>query len=144
MHGLLQALLQRAYDLQSAERDEEALVAYRETLDRLEEAGDRVEPHIAAFTRGSGLVGLGRIHARLGRWEEAVRHLRTSVELCRAQGNTALESRYLTVLGETLLAAGRPEEAREAFDRCVSLGPGADPSRVARVRAHLDRMDADR
>ncbi len=144
VHGLLQALLQRAYDLQSAERDEEALVAYQETLDRLEEAGDRVEPHIAAFTRGSGLVGLGRIHARLGRWEEAVRHLRTSVELCRAQGNTALESRYLTVLGETLLAAGRPEEAREAFGRCVSLGPGADPSRVARVRAHLARMDADR
>ncbi|MEU0009121.1 hypothetical protein ABZ079_33945 [Streptomyces sp. NPDC006314] len=52
-HGTLQALLQRAYDLQKAGLNEEALGACQETLDQLEEAGDRVEPHIAEFTRGS-------------------------------------------------------------------------------------------
>jgi tetratricopeptide (TPR) repeat protein len=142
-HGVLQALLQRAYDLQKAGLHEEAVGAYQETLDELEEAGDRVEPHIAEFTRGSVLVGLGRTYARLGRWEEAVDHLRTSVDLCHARGNTALESRYLIALGETLLAAGRPAEARETFTRCVALGPDADPECVARSRAHLARLDAD-
>ncbi|MEU0009122.1 tetratricopeptide repeat protein [Streptomyces sp. NPDC006314] len=72
-------------------------------------------------------MGLGRTYARLGRWEEAVDHLRTSIDLCHIRGNTALESRYLVVLGETLLAAGRPVEARETFTRGVALSPGADP-----------------
>ncbi|MEU3414105.1 tetratricopeptide repeat protein [Streptomyces sp. NPDC006658] len=139
--GLLQALLGRAQDLEGDRRGEEAAEAYQQALARLDEAGDRVERHIAAVTRVNALAGLGRAYVRLGRWDEAVRHLRISVELCHADGNVALESRYLRSLGDALLGAGREAEAREAFTRCIALGPGADPRRVAEARSRLARLD---
>ncbi|MEU3844393.1 helix-turn-helix domain-containing protein [Streptomyces sp. NPDC028635] len=141
VHGLLQALLARALDLQGAGRDEEAVEVYRQTLVRLDEAADAVQPHIAAVTRGNALAGLGRSLGRLGRREEAVEHLRASVELCRADGNIALESRYLLALGDVLLGAGRVAEAREAFTRCITLGSGSDPQRVAEAHSRLARLD---
>lgn len=144
LHGMLQALVSRALDLKGAGRDEEAVDAYRQVLTRLDEVGDRVEPHIAAFTRVNALAGLGGAYGRLGRWQEAVEYLRASVALSRTDGNIALESRYLLVLGDLLLGAGRPGEAREAFTRCVALGSEADPRRVAEARSRLARLDGDR
>lgn len=144
LHGTLQALMSYAMVLESARRDEEAIEAYGKVLTRLDEAGDRVEPHIAAFTRGSALAGLGNCHGHLGRWEEAVEYLRTSVELSRTDGNIALESRYLLSLGNVLLEAGRRTEAREAFTRCVALGSDADPQRVAEARSRLAALDDGR
>ncbi|MBB5926620.1 ATP-binding protein [Streptomyces echinatus] len=142
LHGMLQALLGRALELRATGLDHEAIETYREVMTRLDGAGDRVEPHIAAFARVSALAGIGLSHSRLGRWDEAVEHLRTSVALTRSDGNTALESRYLLALGEVLLAAGRSAEAREVFTRCAALGPGADPQRVAEARSRLARLDA--
>ncbi|MFH9659662.1 ATP-binding protein [Streptomyces sp. NPDC017248] len=141
--GMLQALTGRAMDLEGARRGEEAIETYRQVLARLDEAGDRLEPHIAAVTRVNALAALGRSHARQGHWEEAVRHLRTAVDLCRTDGNIALESRYLRALGDVLLDTGRAAEAREAFTRCIALGPGADPRRVAEARSRLARLDTD-
>lgn len=141
--GMLQALLGRALDLTGARRDEEAVAVYRQSLALLDEAGDAVQPHIAAVTRVNALAGLGRGLARLGHWDEAVEHLRTSVTLCRVDGNTALESRYLLVLGDVLLDAGRDADAREAFTRCVALGPDSDPQRVAEAHSRLARLDTD-
>ncbi|MEU3528067.1 tetratricopeptide repeat protein [Streptomyces sp. NPDC038707] len=139
--GMLQALLGRALAQEADRRGEAAADAYRQALDRLDAAGDRLEPHIAAVTRVNALAGLGRASARMGRWDEAVRHLRDSVELCRTDGNIALESRYLRTLGDVLLDAGREAEARDVFTRCVALGPGADPKRVAEARSRLARLD---
>ncbi|MFF8908184.1 ATP-binding protein [Streptomyces olivaceoviridis] len=144
LHGMLQALISRGLALKGAGRDEEAIEANRQVLTRLDEAGDRVEPHIAAFTRASALAGLGGGYARLGRWEEAVEYLRASVAQSRTDGNIALESRYLLALGDVLLEAGHPAEAREAFTRCVALGSDADPQRVAEARSRLARLDGDR
>ncbi|MET8566179.1 tetratricopeptide repeat protein [Streptomyces flaveolus] len=141
LHGMLQALLSRALGLRAAGNHREAIDVYRRVLTRLDEAGDRVEPHIAAFTRASALAGLGGSYAHMGRCEEAVEYLRTSVELSRTDGNIALESRYLLSLGDVLLEAARPAEAREAFTRCVALGSDADPQRVAEARARLARLD---
>ncbi|MFB7598232.1 tetratricopeptide repeat protein [Streptomyces sp. NPDC056160] len=144
LHGMLQALLGRALALRATEHHEEAIEASGQVLERLDEAGDRVEPHIAAFARVSALAGLGISYGHLGRPDQAVEHLRTSVELCHADGNTALESRYLITLGDALLAAGRTAEAREAFARCVALGAGADPQRVAVARSRLAGRAPDR
>ncbi|MFF9815036.1 ATP-binding protein [Streptomyces sp. NPDC014006] len=141
LHGMLQALLGRALDLEGTRRDEEAAEVYRQALARLDEAADAFQPHIAAVTRGNALAGLGRSLGRLGRWDEAVHHLRASVALCRVDGNIALESRYLLSLGDVLLDAGRAAEAREAFTRCIALGPDADPQRVAEARSRLARPD---
>ncbi|MFJ4946949.1 ATP-binding protein [Streptomyces sp. NPDC088760] len=141
LHGMLQALISRATELRRSGRYEESIEAYRQTLTRLDEAGDRVEPHIAAFTRANVLAGLGAGYGGMGRWDEAVEHLRTSVELSRTDGNIALESRYLLSLGDVLLGAGRTTEAREVFARCVALGPEADAERVAEARARLVSLD---
>ncbi|KOX11137.1 regulatory protein AfsR-like protein [Streptomyces sp. NRRL B-3648] len=141
LHGMLQALISRAMELRRTGHHEESIEVYRQTLARLDEAGDRVEPHIAAFTRASVLAGLGAGYGGMGRWDEAVEHLRASVELSRTDGNVALESRYLLSLGDVLLGAGRTAEAREVFARCVALGPDADAERVARARARLARLD---
>ncbi|MFD0395860.1 tetratricopeptide repeat protein [Streptomyces nogalater] len=138
--GMLQALLGRAWE-QEAESGEAAIETYQQILARLDKVGVRLEPHIAAVTRANALAGLGRTYARMGRWDEGVRHLRTSVELCRTDGNIALESRYLRSLGDVLLDAGRVAEAREAFTRCIAVGPGADPEHVARARSRLARLD---
>ncbi|CUW26458.1 ATP-binding protein [Streptomyces reticuli] len=141
LYGLLQALLGRAMRLRDDGRDEEALEVFRQVLTRLDEAGDGIQPHIAAFTRVSALAGTGISYSRLGRWDEAVEHLRTSVELSRTEGNIALESRYLNVLGDVLLTAGRTAEAREVFTRCVALGPDADARRVAEARSRLAGLE---
>ncbi|WP_235614523.1 ATP-binding protein [Streptomyces ambofaciens] len=141
--GSLQSMHTHALVLEGQNRTEEALVSYRRTLDHLTEVEDRVEPHAAAMTRLGLHSGLGCCYARLGRWQEAVDHLRTAVGICRSGGNTALESRQLTLLGDALLSAGRPAEARAAFDRCAGLGPDADPRRVALARERLARVDAD-
>jgi tetratricopeptide (TPR) repeat protein len=142
--GRLQCLQARAFVLDGQRRDAEALAAYRKVLDRVDEAGDRVQEHVGAVLRLGGHAGIGKACARLGLWEEAVTHLRTAVGMCRALGNTALESRRLLELGEALLAVGRAAEARETLAHCAALGPGADPERVRRARERLAGLGAPR
>ncbi|GGS61780.1 hypothetical protein GCM10010206_24910 [Streptomyces cinerochromogenes] len=139
--GMLQALAARGWQLRGAGRHEEAIEVNREILTRLDEAGDGVEPHIAAFTRVTALANVGISYSHLGRWDEAVEQLRASVELSRKEGNVGLESRYLLSLGDVLRKAGRTGEAREAFTRCVALGADADARRIAAARARLAELD---
>jgi tetratricopeptide (TPR) repeat protein len=142
LHGSLQAQSGHAMVLQDSGRPEEALVSYQDTLAFLERVGDRLEPHIADFSQGEVTSGMGICCVLMERWTEAVDHFSTAAAISRQSGNAALESRHLVHLGEALLSAGRPEEARKAFDRCVSLGLDADPQRVARARDLLARLDA--
>ncbi|MEV1068717.1 tetratricopeptide repeat protein [Streptomyces sp. NPDC050263] len=140
--GSLQARHGQATVLQDCGDPGKALVAYRETLAFVDRAGDRLPSHIADFSRGQLHSGMGSCHALLGRWAEAVDDFDTSLAISRESGNTAMESRQLVDLGNALLSAGRPTEAREAFARCVSLGLDADPQRVAEARGVLARLDA--
>ncbi|MFJ3669523.1 ATP-binding protein [Streptomyces sp. NPDC090106] len=142
LHGLLQSIHNRAVILQRQGRHEEAETAYREMLSWLQDVGDGIEPHIAELARLGVHGGLGTAYCALERWEEAVTHLEAAVAICRDGGNTALESRELGKLSEALFATGRPDRAREALTRCVSLGPDADPERVARARLRLAELDA--
>ncbi|MFI6035088.1 ATP-binding protein [Streptomyces sp. NPDC051315] len=143
LHGSLQAQHGHAMVLLDSGRPEEALVSYRSTLAFLERFGDRIEPHIADFSRSALHSGMGSSHARMGRWTEAVDDFGTAAAISRKSGNAAMESRHLVHLGDALLSAGRPREAREAYARCVALGLDADPQRVARARDLLARLDAD-
>ncbi|MEV7127380.1 helix-turn-helix domain-containing protein [Streptomyces sp. NPDC093260] len=140
LHGLLQCMHTRALLLAGQDRNEEAIAAYRSTLTWLDGTGAAIEPHVAGLTRLGVHGGIGTCHSRLRQWDEAVFHLRTALELCRAGGNTALESRHLVHLADALLAAGHTDEAREALARCVRLGPDADPQCVAEARGRLDRL----
>ncbi|MDX3311859.1 ATP-binding protein [Streptomyces sp. NPDC054884] len=142
LHGGLQARQARSVVLERLGLAEEALALYEDTLVFLERAGDRLEPHIAEISRIGAHAGLGNCFGLLERWPEAVEQLTTAVAICRASGNTGLESRHLGLLGDALLSAGRPAEARAVFARCLSLGVHADPRIVAEARDRLARLDA--
>ncbi|MGW1818773.1 ATP-binding protein [Streptomyces sp. NPDC002125] len=142
VHGSLQCMHGHALSLMARGLPEEALAAYRRTYAFLEEAGDRVEPHIADITRLELHSNMGMTYARLLRWEEAVDQLWTALRVCRETDNTSLESRRMIDLGGVLLDAGRPEEAREVYSRLLALGPDADRRTMAEARARLEELGA--
>ncbi|MFG3108951.1 ATP-binding protein [Streptomyces tendae] len=142
LHGALQARVERGLILVDAGRHEEAVAEILATLSFLHEVGDRIEPHVVAFTRANLRMTVGGAHARLENWSEAADHLRAAVELSRADGNTAMESRALVHLGNSLAAAGHHDEARDAFTRCLGLGSAADPGRLTEARERLAHLDA--
>jgi tetratricopeptide (TPR) repeat protein len=137
LHGTLQAMIGHAHALLDAGRYEQSITEHLRALAFLEQAGDRVEPHSAAFSRASLEASIGQAHAFLEDWCKAVERLRTAVELWRDSGNNGMESRNLVRLGKALLAAGHHDEARDAFTQCVALGAAADPSRLAEARERL-------
>ncbi|MFD5871112.1 helix-turn-helix domain-containing protein [Streptomyces sp. NPDC060322] len=141
LHGQLQAMIQRAFLLENLRRIEEALADFQNTLAWLEATGDRIAPHIAAFARIGLHAGLGRSHTVLHRWDEAVIHHHTALEVAQEVSNIELMSRQLVLLGETLLAAGRPTEARQALTRCLALGTEANPQYLSDAARHLATLD---
>ncbi|MFC7012084.1 ATP-binding protein [Streptomyces viridiviolaceus] len=141
LHGALQARSGRGQTLWEAGRLEESIAENLGTLAFLDKIGDRIEPHIADLTRTSLQSYIGQAHADLKNWSKAAAHLRTAVDLCRVSGNTGMGSRNLVHLGNTLLSAGRHEEAREAFSRCLALGEAADPNRLTVARERLAELD---
>ncbi|MER5739395.1 MULTISPECIES: helix-turn-helix domain-containing protein [unclassified Streptomyces] len=141
LHGALQSRVEHDQLLVDGGRHDEAITAIPGTLSFLDQVGDRIEPHVADFTRTNLRVVIGGAHAHLGNWDAAVEHLRVAVELCRASGNAAMESRALVHLGNSLLAAGHRTEARDAFSRCRALGATADPHSLAEARERLGEPD---
>lgn len=144
LHGTLQAISNTAQNLSLGGRHEESITEIQRTLAFLDQVGDRIEPHIAAFTRATLHRNCGLAHTALGNWSEAADHLRTAADLWRDSGNHGVESRALVRLGDVLLAAGRRDEARDAFTRSVALGKAADPIRLAEARARLADLDTHR
>ncbi|MFJ4342740.1 ATP-binding protein [Streptomyces sp. NPDC088915] len=141
LHGALQCRVEHDQILVDGGRHEESVAEILDTLSFLDQAGDRIEPHIADFTRTNLRVLIGGAHAHLENWSEAAEHLRVAVELCRASGNAAMESRALVHLGNGLLAAGDRAGARDAFSRCLALGTAADPQRLTEARERLAEAD---
>ncbi|MFJ8871438.1 ATP-binding protein [Streptomyces sp. NPDC102473] len=137
--GSLQAKSGHGLALLHAGRAEEAIDVIARTLSFLDEAEDLLEPHIAEFTRTSEHSRLGDAYSLLECWDDAVAHLQTAVALSRDSGNTALESFHVTSLGKAHLAAGQPEQAYQAFLRCLSLADG-NPRSTAEAREHLARL----
>ncbi|MFF9070215.1 ATP-binding protein [Streptomyces sp. NPDC014891] len=137
LHGALQCRVEHGQILVDGGLHEESIKEILDTLAFLDHAGERIEPHIAAFTRTNLQVTIGGAHASLGNWSDAADHLRRAVELCRSSGNTAMESRALVHLGNCLLSAGHRDEARDSFSRCLALGTTADPTRLTEARERL-------
>ncbi|MFG3102499.1 ATP-binding protein [Streptomyces sp. NPDC048182] len=137
LHGTLHAMSSHADTLLQAGRHEESVTEHLGALAFLDEAGDRIEPHSAAFSRTNLQTSLGRTYALLENWAEAAEHLRAAVDLAHGSGNPGLESRALIHLADALLAAGHREQARDAYARCLALGAAANPQHVATARERL-------
>ncbi|HEY9329725.1 MAG TPA: tetratricopeptide repeat protein [Streptomyces sp.] len=142
LHGTLQAMSNTAQNLSLGGRNEESITEILHTLAFLDQVGDRIEPHIAAFTRSTLQMNNGMAHTALGNWSEAADHLRTAADLWRDSGNHGMQSRTLVRLGDALLAAGHHDEARTAFTQAVSLGRTADPGSLTEARARLAGLGA--
>ncbi|MGW6539914.1 ATP-binding protein [Streptomyces sp. NPDC055051] len=141
LHGALQCRVENDQILVDGGLHERSVAEILDTLSFLDQVGDRIEPHIAEFTRTNLQVLIGGAHASLENWSEAADHLRLAVDLCRTSGNTAMESRALVHLGNCLLSAGHRDEARDAFSRCLDLGNTADPTRLTETRERLAELD---
>ncbi|MEW2626434.1 hypothetical protein [Streptomyces sp. NPDC048106] len=72
--------------LVEAGRYEESIGQHLRTLAFLEEAGDRIEPHIAHLVRADLEMSIGRAHIFLKNWPKATNHLHTALQLCRTSG----------------------------------------------------------
>ncbi|WP_265736745.1 ATP-binding protein [Peterkaempfera griseoplana] len=141
LHGTLHAMSSAGETLLQAGRYEESIAQNTRTLAFLEQAGDRIEPHSAAFNRANIETTIGQAHIHLEDWPKAADHLRTAVTLCRASGHTGLESRALAHFGNALLAAGHRDQARDAFSQCLTLGKAANPEHIATARERLADLD---
>ncbi|MEV1025160.1 helix-turn-helix domain-containing protein [Streptomyces sp. NPDC050264] len=137
LHGSLNSQHGHALTLSEAGRAEAALESFRGTLAFLDRVGDRIASHIADFVRSGLHSGMAHSLAQLEKWEDAVEHRRIAADLWRDAGNTTQESSELVRLGLLLLSAGQAAQAREAFTRCLALGPDAAPQAVTDARRHL-------
>ncbi len=97
------------------------------------------DPHGIAYA----LVVLGLAQRADGQLPEAIASLRRSAEQWRRIADTPSEANTLVDLGEALLAAGQPDDAREVLTEALALIPRyGDPVREKRARALLRRITA--
>jgi tetratricopeptide (TPR) repeat protein/transcriptional regulator with XRE-family HTH domain len=78
--------------------------------------------------RAQVLDELGRLRTRQGRYDQAIGHLTEAASLWRQLGAHASQARTLTMLGDALAAAGRPDQADTARQQASALqqhDPGA-------------------
>ena len=111
----LPGLLAQAIGLHQADQLAGAQVLYERILNRLESPSGPAS--VAA------LLGLADIDTRARNFRRAEERLRRAVSL------EPSDAGCWRILADTLLAAGRPAEARDAYDRALALGPGADTAR---------------
>ena len=83
-------------------------------------------------------AGIAHALSRLGRHEAAVEAAREEMRVAERFGNADLEAAAWADLGVTLLAAGRPGEARSALEGCLAL----EEARVPRAALRLSAAEA--
>jgi Predicted transcriptional regulators len=141
MHGTVHAMCSHADTLLRAGRYDESIAEHLRTLAFLDQAGDSIEPHSAAFNRTNVQTSIGQAQTLLKNWAKAADHLRIAVDLARASANPGLESRALIHLADALRAGGHREQAREVYAQCVELGESANPQHVVTARERLAELD---
>ncbi|MFJ9352602.1 ATP-binding protein [Streptomyces sp. NPDC101237] len=141
LHGTLHAMCSHADTLLRAGRYEESIAEHLRTLAFLDQAGDSIEPHSAAFNRTNVQTSIGQAQTLLKNWAKAADHLRVAVDLARASANPGLESRALIHLADALRAGGHREQAREVYAQCVDLGESGNPQHVVSARERLTELD---
>ncbi|MCX5402311.1 helix-turn-helix domain-containing protein [Streptomyces sp. NBC_00102] len=141
IHGTLQAMSATGLTHYLLGEYEEVIREHLRTLAVLDQARERVEVHIADFTRGNLQMNVGKAHTALGNLSDAADCLRTTTDIFRRIGNKVLESRALVYLGGALLAAGHLDQARDAFTQCLALGAAADPNRLTEAQERLAHVE---
>ena len=93
-------------------------------------AADRLMPNSSEIPYARGLL-----ERRLGRWDDAVAHLRRAAELDPRNSQLALN------IGETYTLMRQFPEAQRALERALVLAPGSSPVHAQKVATHLAMGD---
>jgi tetratricopeptide (TPR) repeat protein len=80
------------------------------------------------------LYDLGLTYARGGRWIDA------ELALTQALDGNGRDTRILYYLGTVRSELGKPAEARQAFERFVTLAPSRYANQVADAKRRLDAL----
>ncbi|WP_042394940.1 tetratricopeptide repeat protein [Streptacidiphilus carbonis] len=80
------------------------------------------------------------VQKALGRWHEALEHLRGSLLEFRRIGHPVYESRMLMNMGEALVALGEIEEARSCLRQILALADTAHPGALETAQQLLDSL----
>jgi DNA-binding SARP family transcriptional activator/tetratricopeptide (TPR) repeat protein len=105
-------------------RCQEALVLHRRLGDRYGEANT--------------LDSLGLVRHHLGQYERAVDDYRAALRAWREVGDRCNEAGTLGRIGETYLATGEPRQAREAWERALTILVELGHADAAQLRHKLD------
>ncbi|GGR52424.1 hypothetical protein GCM10010282_51620 [Streptomyces roseolus] len=119
---------------------EEALVQHRRVLAFLDAPDCPVSGHVADIFRAHTSQALGADCVALGRWREAVAHLRGAQARSRRIGVAHREAEQLLLLGEALVELGEIEEARHVLGQALALGDAADDNELRAARKLLDTL----
>ncbi len=112
--GLLVSLMNSGTLYNQLGRDEEALVANYEALERARALGDEI--------REARILGnIGSSYANLVRFDDAEPVLRQALQLCEKHGLTDLKALNLTNLGESLGHVKQFDQALEILDQALHL-----------------------
>jgi DNA-binding SARP family transcriptional activator/tetratricopeptide (TPR) repeat protein len=103
---------------------------------------------LAEFEKLDDLLGqagvldsLGTAHHRLGGYPAAVEYYERSVRIGLVIGDREQAVLTLDRLGDTCLAAGWPDRARDAWRRCLEIGVGLRDPCIDAARAKLRGLD---
>lgn len=92
------------------------LVSHEIGLECARRTGDK-------YTEGFLLQSLGKLHARSGRIDDALRHLNLALNIRRERGDRLGEMRTLATIGHAYLAISQPETALGKLKRVLDMSP---------------------
>ncbi|MGW0818543.1 helix-turn-helix domain-containing protein [Streptomyces viridiviolaceus] len=121
-------------------RAEEALVQHERVIIYLDAPDCPMSAFQAELTRAQTTTYIGREYMALGRWREAVDHLRNGLRQFRRIGYPTNESRALALLGEALIELGETEEARSCLRQVLALGDAAHAGTSRTAQELLDSL----
>ncbi|MFF0465569.1 ATP-binding protein [Streptomyces mexicanus] len=141
--GWLAAVSTYGTALRGLGRAEEAVVQRRRIIAFLDAPDCPVSAFRADMERAKTTTLTGQDYMALGRWREAVDHLRSGSAQLRRIGFPSFESVALAGLGEALIELGEIEEARSCLRQALAFGDEAYGSTLKTARKLLDQLPAE-
>ncbi|MBO1332676.1 AAA family ATPase [Streptomyces sp. VRA16 Mangrove soil] len=123
-------------------RAEESMALHERILAFLDAPDCRINGYVIKIHRARAIGGLGRDHAALGQWQEAVDHIRTGLLQLQQIGIPGMEAETLVELGKALTERKDIEAARDCYRQVLALGDAAGSHELKAAQALLGSLPA--
>ncbi len=136
--GLSQALLGLGRALRRLGRVTEALAAHTRALALADDPGGSLRGQVALMTRSAAHAGIGVGLADLGRYDEAVEHLRAGVAAADALGVPSNIAETHLRLGRVLSLRGDTDEGQKELEHAAAtFAAYGDEEKAGRARSEI-------